>query len=74
MTLDGETMARCLNPENFGNVVSCNLHYLSVAWESGYGRSSYVRLLNESGQIHCTLLIEKSRDAPLSLSQSQVSN
>ena len=33
--------------------------------ENGYGQSSYIRLLNESGQVHCTLLIGKSRNAPL---------
>ena len=59
MTLDGK------KPENFGNIVSCNLHHFSDACESGYGQSSYIRLLNQRGQIHCTLLIGKSRVAPL---------
>ena len=38
---------------------------VSHACESGYGRLSYIRLLNESGQVHCALLIGKSRVAPL---------
>ena len=65
MTLDGKSIARCLKPENFGNVVSCTLHHFSDACESGYGQPSYIRLLNQHGQVHCTLLIGKSRVAPL---------
>ena len=63
--LDGKSIARCLKPENFGNVVSCTLHHFSDACESGYDQSSYIRLHNQSGQVHCTLLIGKSRVAPL---------
>ena len=63
MTLDGKSIARCVKPENFGNVVNCTLHHFSDACESGYGQSSYIRLLNQSGQVHCTLLIGKSRVA-----------
>ena len=65
MTLDGKIIARCLKPENFGNVVSCTLHHFSDACESGYSQPSYIRLLNQRGQVHCTLLIGKSRVAPL---------
>ena len=49
MTLDGKSIARSLKPENFGNVVNCTLHHFSDACESGYGQSSYIRLLNQSG-------------------------
>ena len=63
-TLDGKSIARFLKPENFGDVVNCTLHHFSDAWESGYGKSSYIQLLNESGRVHCTLLIGKSRVAP----------
>ena len=41
------------------------LHHSSDACESGYGQSSYIRLLNQSGQVHCTLLIGISRVAHL---------
>ena len=63
MTLNGKIRATCL--ENFGDVVSCTLHHFSEACESEYGQSSYIRLLNESGQVHCPLLIRKSRVTPL---------
>ena len=65
MNLNGKSIARYLKPENFGTVVNCTLHHFSDACESGYGQSSYIRLLNQSGQVHCTLLIGKSRVAPL---------
>ena len=42
ITLDGKSIARCLKPENFGNVVNCTLHHFSDACESGYGQSSYI--------------------------------
>ena len=61
MTLDVKSIARCLKPDNFGNVVNCTLHHFSDACESGYGQSCYIRLLNQSVQVHCTLLIAKSR-------------
>ena len=65
MTLYRKSIARCLKPEGFGNVVRCTLHHFSDACESGYYRSTYIRLLNQSGQVRCTLLIGKSRVAPL---------
>ena len=45
MILDVKSIVRCLKPENFGNVVNCTLHHFSDALESGYGQSSYIRLL-----------------------------
>ena len=35
------------------------------ASEGGYGQSSYLRLENDQGKIHCVLLIRKSRVSPL---------
>ena len=63
-TLAGKSIARCLKPEKVGDVVNCTLHHFSDAWEIGYGKCSYIRLLNQSGRVHCTLLIVKSRVAP----------
>ena len=65
MTSDGKSRARCLKPENFGNVVNYNLQHFSDACESKYGQYRLIRLLNQSGQVHCTLLIRKSRVVPL---------
>ncbi|XP_077967756.1 uncharacterized protein LOC144421984 [Styela clava] len=41
------------------------MHHFSDACQSGYGQCSYVRLVNENGDSHCTLLMGKSRVAPL---------
>ena len=65
MTLDGKSIARCMKPKNFGIVTSCTQHHFSDTCVTGYGQSSYVRLVNEMGQVHCTLLVGKSRVAPL---------
>ena len=37
---------------------------MSDASEIGYGQASYLRLVSEDNQIHCSLLIGKSRVTP----------
>ena len=61
MTLDGKSIARCMKPKNFRNFTSCTLHHFFYACETGYGQPSYVRLVNDIGQVHCSLLVGKSR-------------
>ena len=41
------------------------LHRYSDACKDAYGQCSYLRLVNHSGQIHCSLVMAKSRVAPL---------
>ena len=65
MILDVKSIARCMKPKNFGSVTSCKQLHLSDACVTGYGQSSYVRLINDMGQVHCSLLVRKSRVAPL---------
>ena len=67
MMMDGKNIAWCLNPENFGNFVNYNLPHFPDARESGYGQSSYIWLLSDSGHVHCILLIGKSRVVPFRL-------
>ena len=43
------------------------LHNFSDASESGYGQCSYLRLVDHVGRIHCSLVLAKSRVAPLKL-------
>ena len=56
---------RCIKPITHGRPVLRELHHFSDASELGYGAVSYVRLTDEQGRIHCTLLMSKSRVAPL---------
>ena len=63
--LENIKIARCYKPEGFGEVIDCSLHHFSDASQDGYGQASYLRLVNSHGKIHCTLLIGKSRVAPI---------
>ncbi|XP_074624370.1 uncharacterized protein LOC141882312 [Acropora palmata] len=58
-------ISRCLMPEEFGQVASSQLHHFPDGSEDGYGSVSYLRLVNEEGNIHCALLFGKSRVTPL---------
>ena len=56
---------RCFKPAEFSAIESCELHHFSDASELGYGAVSYIRLVNEYGDAHCSLVMAKSRLAPL---------
>ena len=64
-TLQDKCLPRCMKPKDFGKVTNCTLHHFSDTFLSGYGQCSYIRLVNERAQIHCFLLIGKSRVTPL---------
>jgi len=56
---------RCFKPKDFGVVANVSLHHFSDGAEEGYGQVSYVRYLNDKGEVHCQLVLSKSRVAPL---------
>ena len=56
---------RCLKPADFGAVVTAELHHFSDASTNGYDQCTYLRLLNNESKVHCSLIIGKSRLAPL---------
>jgi hypothetical protein len=56
---------RCLRPENLGDVVESQLHHFSDASTKGYGAASYLRTIDKLGQVHCALVIGKSKLNPL---------
>ena len=65
-SLRGLSIPRCFEPKNFGTVVRTELHHFADAsQEHGYGTVSYLRLINERGQIHCSFVMGKSRVRPL---------
>ena len=57
-------LKRCIKPESFGKIVDISLHSFSDASELGYGESSYLRLVDEYGHIHYTLIMAKARVTP----------
>ena len=50
---------RCYKPENFGPVKAVEVHYFSDASEEGYGQCTYLRLINEQGEVHCFFIVGK---------------
>ena len=48
----------------FGKIVETSLYHFSDASEKGYGPCSCIRLVNDEGKIHCSLLVGKSRVTP----------
>ena len=58
-------MNRCFKPQEFGKVKDCSLHHFTDASQDGYGKVSYIRLVDVSGNIHCNLVVAKARVAPL---------
>ena len=56
---------RCLKPTNFGNVSMIELHHFSDASEQAYGRISYVRLINEGFNRHCSIVLAACRLTPI---------
>jgi hypothetical protein len=65
MLLGNLKVSRCFKPKSFGNIVKSELHHFSDASCIGYGQCSYLRLKDDKGNIHCSLVIGKSRVAPL---------
>ena len=59
--LENLRISRCIKPVGFGKIMRSSIHHFSDASEGGYGQSSYLRLKDDQGKIHCVLLIGKSR-------------
>ena len=61
------SIPRCYVPDDFGEIKVVEMHNFSDASEIGYGQCSYLRLVDHLGRIHCSLVLAKSRVAPLKL-------
>ncbi len=56
---------RCLKPPDFGKPTHGQLHHFSDTSESGYGTVPYLRMQNNSSNIHVSFMLGKARVAPL---------
>ncbi len=63
--LNDVTVRRSFKPDGFQQLKSVELHHFSDASVSGYGQCSYVRLVDENDEVHCSLAMGKSRVTPL---------
>ena len=51
----------------FGEAKSYELHHFSDASQQAYGCVSYLRAINEKGEIHCAQVMAKSRLSPMKM-------
>ena len=58
------SVPRCFRPSSFFTS-SCEMHIFCDGSEIGYGAAAYLRFQNQSDQVHCVLVMAKSRLAPL---------
>lgn len=65
--LQSFAIPRCYKPANFAQVAKAELHHFSDTSVKGYGQCSYLRLIDEDGQIHCSFVVGKARVTPLKL-------
>ena len=56
---------RCFKPNDFGPVKAAEMHYFSDASMEGYGQCSYLRLINQHDQVHCSFVVGKTWVTPL---------
>ena len=56
---------RSFYPRDFQPLTAIELHHFSDASEIGYGQCSYLRVLDNRDHVHCSLVMSKSRVAPL---------
>ena len=58
-------LPRCFKSPDFSDVTQRELHHFSDASSQGYGAVSYLREIDATGKVHCSLITAKSRLAPL---------
>ena len=63
--LEEFSIDRYVKPYGLGKISTCQVHHFSDASQVVYGEVTYVRLVDEGWQVHCALLMAKSRLASL---------
>ncbi|KAJ8380265.1 hypothetical protein SKAU_G00010430 [Synaphobranchus kaupii] len=62
--LSGTQIKRCYLPSSFGDIKGYELHHFADASVSGYGECTYLRAINTFDEVHCCLVMGKSRVTP----------
>ncbi|XP_016320741.1 uncharacterized protein LOC107672158 [Sinocyclocheilus anshuiensis] len=65
VNLEKIEVPHCIVPAGFGRITRREIHHFSEASMRGYGQCSYLRFENDQGDIHCSLLMARSRVSPL---------
>ena len=62
--LENVSLARCLHPKHFGQVIRTEIHAFSDASKDAIGTAAYLRLVNDKKEVHVAFLFGQSRVAP----------
>ena len=65
MVMKNINIPRYYKPTDLGQVVQYTLHHFSEGSETGYGQASYLRMINENGDVNCCLIFGKLRVVPV---------
>ena len=58
------SLGKCIEPSNSWKIINISLHKFSDASEIGYGQCSYVKVVGENENIHCSLVMGKAKVTP----------
>lgn len=58
-------ITRCVKPSGFGEPVLIELQSFSVVSDVGLGQATYLHVVNNSNQVHISVLMDKARVASL---------
>ena len=62
--MEDTKVERYFKPTKFAKIREYSLHHFSDASGYEYGQCSYLQVVDENDQIHCSLVIKKSRVVP----------
>lgn len=62
--LEQINISRCLKPKEFGRIIQTELHHFCDASDVGIGACSYMRQVNDKGEVHVAFLVGKSKVVP----------
>ena len=72
--LEKISLGKCIKPSNCPKIINISLHNFSDASEIGYGQCSYLRVVDENENMHCSLIMGKTKVAlsPVSIPRPEL--